>query len=92
MNLRKEAKNRECQMRLLSVCNRDDATVVLAHVRLAGVTGVGQKAFDALGCWCCSECHRYQTEYPGDDQIQRSFYEGVIRTQYQLIKEDKIRW
>lgn len=91
-NLRKEAKGRECQVRLISVCNRDPETTVLAHVRLSGVTGVGQKAPDILGAWACSECHRFQTDFPGDDEIQRAFLEGVIRTQNQLVKEDKVSW
>lgn len=90
MNLRKEAKGRECQVRLISVCNRNPDTVVLAHVRMAGITGVGQKAPDLLGAWACSDCHTFTERNKDDHQAQRAFLEGVIRTQYQLIKEGKV--
>ncbi len=91
-DLRKIARDKECQVRLLGVCNRDPSTVVLAHVRLAGVTGAGQKSPDLLASWACSECHRVTEAYKGDDQIQRAFLEGVIRTQYRLIKDGILKW
>ena len=87
LDLRKLAEGKPCQIRLISVCNRDDRTTVLAHVRLAGVTGMGQKAPDILGAWSCSECHRITETYKDDDQIQRAFLEGVVRTQYELLKQ-----
>ena len=86
-DLRKLAKGKPCQVRLISVCNSDPETTVLAHVRLAGVTGMGQKAPDILGAWACSECHRITETLKDDDQIQRAFLEGVVRTQYQLLKQ-----
>ncbi|MGV3346389.1 nuclease domain-containing protein, partial [Enterobacteriaceae bacterium LUAb1] len=36
-NLRKEAKGRECQVRIPGICNGNSETVVLAHLRMAGV-------------------------------------------------------
>ena len=87
LDLRKLAKGKPCQVRLISVCNRNDETTVLAHVRLAGVTGIAQKAPDILGAWACSECHRITETYKDDDQIQRAFLEGVVRTQYELVKQ-----
>ena len=90
INLRKEAEGRECQVRMIGGCNRDDMTVVLAHLRMAGITGVAQKAPDILGAWACSECHRLADQHSGDDQILMAFYEGIFRTIYELIKEGKI--
>ena len=44
-------------MRLHGVCNHNSETVVLAHYRLAGVSGMGMKSPDILGAWACSACH-----------------------------------
>lgn len=41
-NLRKEARGRECQVRLVGVCNHNPETVVLAHYRMAGL-GVDER-------------------------------------------------
>ena len=55
-DLRKLARGRECQVRLPG-CTNDTETVVLAHVRIAGISGMGHKAPDLLGSWCCYRCH-----------------------------------
>ena len=86
VNLRKLARGQECQVRIYGVCNHNPDTVVLAHVRLAGITGAGQKAPDELAAWCCSSCQLITEQRKIDDYIQRSFLEGVVRTQYELIK------
>lgn len=94
MNLRKEAKGRECQVRIPGICNKDNSTVVLAHLnnkRLFGV-GVGQKVPDIFGAWACSACH---DAYDGrnkqmDCDIAAYFIDGVFRTQKILLDEGKI--
>jgi len=94
MNLRDEARDRDCQVRLAGICNHNRSTVVLAHLRLAGITGVGMKAPDQLGAWACSDCHAEadrRTCMIDRDLALRSFYEGIFRTQAILIKEGKIR-
>src|SRR5688572_3777824 len=58
-DLRKMAAGRGCQVRYPGICNHDSSTTVLAHIRLAGITGTGMKAPDALGAWCCSSCHEF---------------------------------
>lgn len=90
MNLRKQAKGRGCQVRIPGVCNHNSETVVLAHVRLSGVSGMGIKAADALACWACSACHAYCDTHH-DDTTQRAFLEGMVRTLAQLIREGAIR-
>ncbi|GAB0713900.1 hypothetical protein MZ16F90_35030 [Escherichia coli] len=40
-NLRKEARGRECQVRIYGVCNGNPETTVLAHYRMAGICGTG---------------------------------------------------
>jgi hypothetical protein len=54
--LTREARGRECQIRL-SCCNHNPETTVLAHYRLAGTCGVGMKPNDPQGAWSCSACH-----------------------------------
>lgn len=90
MNLRNQARGRGCQVRL-HVCNANSETTVLAHVRLPGISGMGLKSPDALGAWACSACHDYVDRHH-DDATQRAFYEGVLRTQAQLIREGAIRF
>lgn len=82
-------------MRLPGICNHNPETTVLAHLRQAGVTGVGQKAPDVLGAWACSACHAEvdrQTRHFEHDFVRLAFLEGVMRTQYQLVQEGVIRW
>ena len=62
VNLRKLAKGQECQLRLIDddgvwVCNFDSDTVVLCHLRLTGVAGIGQKPSDLIAVYGCSACH-----------------------------------
>jgi hypothetical protein len=92
MSLRKEAKGRGCMVRLPGICNFNSETVVLAHIRLAGVSGIGMKSPDLLGAWCCSNCHAEidgQTHKSGlsRDELRLAHYDGMARTIAQLEKE-----
>ena len=91
MNLRKEAKGRGCMVRIPGVCNHNSETVVLAHVRLTGVSGMGMKSPDILGAWACSSCHdavdrRNHTDLDRD-YVRLLHLEGMARTIAQLQKE-----
>lgn len=104
-NLRKEARGRECQVRS-AVCCFDPETTVLAHVRMSGISGMGYKAPDLLGAWACAACHtlvdtgRYATRDAEGREIHSVellpderdllLLRGVMRTQAQLIREDKL--
>jgi hypothetical protein len=90
VNLRKQARGRECQVRLSGICNGNPETTVLAHVRLIGISGFGIKALDILGAHCCSSCHAYADSHH-DAETNAAFAEGVFRTQAILIKEGKIK-
>ena len=48
MNLRKEAKGRECMIRLPGVCCGNTETTVLCHFRMVGISGAGLKSPDLL--------------------------------------------
>ena len=95
INLRKEARGRECQVRT-AVCTFDPQQTVLAHVRMQGISGLGLKAPDLLGAWACAACHtlvdtgRYgEVELTKDDR-DLALLRGVMRTQYELIRSGKL--
>jgi hypothetical protein len=92
MSLRKEAKGRGCMVRLPGICNFNSETVVLAHIRLAGVSGMGMKSPDLIGAWACSACHDEvdgRTHKSGltHDELRLAHYDGMARTIAQLEKE-----
>lgn len=103
-NLRKLAKNRECQVQIWGICNHNPETTVLAHLNGGGA---GMKHHDFLGCWACSDCHRwldgeysrkgyYNEEvghYSAATRKMRDYehYRAIIRTQEILIKEGVIK-
>ena len=81
-------------VRIPGVCNHNSETVVLAHVRLTGVSGMGMKAPDILGAWACSSCHdavdrRNHTDLERD-YVRLMHLEGMARTIAQLEKEGLI--
>ena len=91
MKLRKEARGRGCMVRIPEVCNHNSETVVLAHYRLAGVSGIGMKSPDVLGAWACSSCHdaidrRAHTDLDRD-YVRLLHLEGMVRTIAQLNRE-----
>ena len=92
MNLRKEARGRECQIRIPYICNGDPDTVVLCHLPLGAMVG---KSLDIHAAYGCSACHdafdgRSNTDYP-TELLKLSLHEAVIRTQKILVEEGKIR-
>ena len=95
MNLRKEAKGRGCMVRIFGICNHNSETVVLAHIRIAGVSGMGMKSPDLIGAWACSACHdeidgRTHKSGMTRDELRLAHYDGMARTIVQLEKEGLI--
>lgn len=93
-NLKKEARGRDCQIRIPGICNFNPETTVLAHYRLAGTCGGGMKPNDEQGAWGCSTCHdacdgRTKTEY-SREELRLFHAEGVFRTQAILRREGKL--
>jgi hypothetical protein len=91
MSLRTEAKGRNCMVRLPNICNFNNETTVLAHYRLAGISGMGIKSDDLIGAWACSACHdaidrRANTDLDRD-YVRLAHLEGVVRTIATLRKE-----
>ena len=89
-DLRKLARGRECAVRIPGVCNGDPETTVLAHFRLAGISGMGMKSPDLIAAFACSACHdaidrRAHTDLDRD-YVRLAHLEGVVRTQAELLK------
>ena len=79
-------------VRLPGICNFNSETVVLAHIRLQGVSGMGMKSPDLIGAWACSACHDEcdgRTHKSGltHDELRLALYDGMARTICQLDKE-----
>ena len=94
--LRKLARGQQCQVRIPGVCNWNNETTILAHTPIKGLHGMGMKCPDLIGAWCCSSCHdvldgRRKTQFTRD-QIATYKFEGVIRTQGELIKMGAVKW
>ena len=94
IDLRKEARGRDCQVRLPGICNFNPETTVLAHYRMAGLNGAGIKPDDIFGAWCCVACHdacdfRVKTNYTREE-LRLALAEGVFRTQQILRMEGKL--
>jgi len=89
--LRKLAKDRPCMVRLPEICNHNNETTVLAHVRLPGISGMGMKSPDLIAAWACSACHdaidrRSHTDLERD-YVRLAHLEGMARTINELAKE-----
>lgn len=79
-------------VRLVGICSFSPETVVLAHIRIAGVSGMGMKSPDLIGAWACSACHdeldgRTHKSGLSRDELRLAHFEGMARTICQLEKE-----
>ena len=93
MKLRKFARGKPCQIRLIGVCNNDPGTTVLAHYR-RGHLGIGCKPHDLIAAHACSACHdevdgRTQ-KLKNRAQVDADFMAGVIRTQRLVVDAELI--
>lgn len=90
--IRKSAQGQCCMVRIPDVCSFNPETTVLAHVNGAGM---GQKAHDFQGAYCCDKCHavidgRAKSDYT-PVMIKLFHLEGVLRTQQLLFCEGLIK-
>lgn len=91
--LTKEARGRECQVRIPGICNFNPETTVSAHYRFAGTCGTAIKPDDAQAAWACSACHDEidrRTRFIDANDARLMHAEGVMRTQEILRKEGKL--
>ena len=91
MNLRQFARNKPCQVRIYGVCSYDDAQTVLAHLRVGGVAGMGQKPPDLAGVHCCGPCHSVIDGRTKTDltrvQLESHMLHGLVRT-LKIVSEE----
>ena len=91
--LQKAAKGRECMVRIPSVCNGNETTV-LAHINRGGVGGMGMKPPDVCGVWACSSCHdeadRRTTRVP-TQELDTYLLEALCRTLSESWKNGLIK-
>lgn len=85
VDLLKQARGRECVVRIPGVCCFNPETSVLAHYRLAGTCGTAYKPSDMQGAIACHSCHaaidgRIKTKFTRDE-LRLMHAEGVMRTQ-----------
>lgn len=93
-NLRDLARGQPCMIRIPGVCNGNQETTVLAHYRMAGICGTGQKPPDECGAWACSSCHDFVDRrvppilpYSQEaEDVGRWHMEGVLRTLHELSR------
>lgn len=56
--IRDSARGEECTVRIVGACNSDPQTVVWSHLpSIDGGRGMGIKAIDEAGAYCCAGCH-----------------------------------
>ena len=95
-DLTKLARGEPCDIRVPGYCRGNPESVVCCHLRMPGISGYGLKAPDALAAHGCQPCHdvvdgRTPTEFT-HDQCRAMLIEGVMRTQYKLIKRGVLKW
>lgn len=95
MNLRKEARGRDCLIRVPGFCCHNPETTVGCHVRMLGISGAGMKAPDILIAWGCHICHgvcdgQIASEYTAGER-RLMLLEGMARTIAVLVGEGKIK-
>lgn len=92
LNLREAARGKPCFVRLPGVCNGKPETTVLAHLPIAGTSGMGLKAVDLCATWACSSCHDVidgRAPHPGDctrEYIKACADDGMKRTITYLVQ------
>jgi hypothetical protein len=73
------AEGKDCQIRLVGICNHDPSTVVFCHFRIGGISGIGYKTDAPIGAYGCSACHAV-VDRTKDPEIQLDFAKGCLRT------------
>jgi cytochrome c553 len=76
------------------ICNHDSSTVVLAHVRIPGVTGLAVKSNDLAAMHACNCCHDAldgRTRWPAYLGHKATYIlEAMVRTIDAVCREHKL--
>lgn len=92
MKIRESARGKPCLLRVPGVCRGRTETTVHAHLRRAGLGGVGMKPVDVAGIRCCYECHDWLDGRRGrdpehDEHAETWVLQGLLRTLRALVDE-----
>lgn len=85
--LRRQAKGRDCTIRIPGVCNWNPETTVLCHLSGAGMAMKSDDRHAAIGCSACHDEIDRRTRLVSSDFAHTCKLEAVIRTQEIWIKE-----
>lgn len=97
--LRKSAEGEGCTFNVAGVCNYDNATVALTHMRWLGDCGGSFKPTDLQAAYGCSECNRWtdspsviETRDRAAYEALRNFYalRALVRTQLRMVAKGLI--
>ncbi len=96
MNLRQNARGRECVVRLVGICNGNSETTVLAHLKRGGWCGT-VKPPDICAVWACSDCHSEidgRTHRSGltREQIDAHLLGALCRQLVIYARNGTVRW
>lgn len=88
------ARGKNCTVRIPGVCNHNPETTIFAHI---GGAGMGTKASDIHGAYCCSSCHEFidggfvRVPNIQPHTVKLSHLEAVVETQQIMIDEGLIK-
>ena len=72
--IRESARGEQCTIRS-PLCNFDAETTIWAHSNsLSDGKGMGIKADDRVGAYCCSGCHRWLDEGFAKREVKDSYF------------------
>ena len=90
MNLRKEAKGRDCTVQIFQVCDFNPETTVPAHLN---VIGWNSKSHALHIAWACVNCHAWldggYTQTTTKEVRDLEHLQAIIKTQLILFDEGK---
>lgn len=93
MDITRLCRGQPCYIRLEGICG-DPETVVPAHLRLPGISGLGIKAPPIFVCPACMHCHdavdRRRFTDLDRDYVLKAHYEGIFRWQNELYDREII--
>lgn len=90
-HIRRAARGENCTMEILGACNRDPATVVLAHLPDES-HGLARKSDDLSACFACDACHAVlDGRVPWPDEFEKGYREwyqrrAMVRTWRRLVE------
>ena len=91
MNLRNAARDKPCLGRFPSICNFDESTTVLAHLRRGGIAGTAYKgAGDLAAIRLCSACHSALDQRPWTVEPDW-IIDGLCRTLDAVVREGLVQ-